>query len=206
MTANLDCELDDFFKFKLDKGQCILRENSETIITLFNHKYENFDGYIRSLKECFVHNSFCLPFDIDSTNTIWLELFINKSGIKGLGKKMLDTIKLKGIENGFKYIFLYPSSNLSGKNDQEGLISLYERYGFKRLNNCIFTFPDPDNMFTFEKRIRTNLFDNNFPYHLMFSELATLNTTSDIQINVTYKQKYLKYKAKYLSLKKIANL
>jgi hypothetical protein len=35
MTANLDCELDDFFKFKSDKGQCILRENSKTIITLF---------------------------------------------------------------------------------------------------------------------------------------------------------------------------
>lgn len=206
MTSNLDCELDDFFKFKSNKGQCTLKENAGTFITLLNYKNTNFKDYMRSLIDCFAHNSLPLPDDITSTNTIWLDLIYNQSGIKGLGKKMLDTIKLKGIENGFKYIFLYPSSSLSGKNDQEGLISLYERYGFKRLNNCIFTLSDPSNMFTFEKGIRTNFFDNNFPYHLMFSELATLTTTSDIPLNVTYKQKYLKYKNKYLYLKKIANL
>ena len=131
-------------------------------------------------------------------NTIWMETFQNQSGIKGLGKKMLDVIKNKAIENNIKYIFLYPSKNLGGKDDQDGLISLYEKYGFIKLSNCLFTFPG---VITFAQNIRTNMFDTDAPYHLMFAEISKLNTSSGIVLNVNYKEKYLKYKQKYMELK-----
>jgi hypothetical protein len=208
MRNNLDCKLIDFFNFESDKGQCILKENSGTYITLYNKNHGNFKGYMNSLQECFSHNNIPLPADIGNDNTIWLEFIQNKSDdkeiaskIKGLGKKMLGIIKLEGIKKGFKYIFLYPSKKLGGTNDQEALIRLYEQYGFRRLNNCIFTFPDWKK---FEDKSRFNEFDDNAPYHLMFAELTDL-VTSDIELNVCYREKYLKYKSKYLALKKIAN-
>lgn len=202
MTSNLDCELIDFFNFKSDKGQCILQENSKTLITLYNKQHVNYMGYMNSLKECFTHNGIPLPGDIRPDNTIWGELIQNKSGIKGLGRKMTDIIRLEGIKKGFKYIFLYPSKTLGGTDDQEALISVYiKNYGFTRLNNCIFTFPGA---YTIKDGLRTNPFDKDAPYHLMFSELANLTTNSDIKLNVSYREKYLKYKSKYIALKKIA--
>jgi len=198
MTSNLDCTLQDFFSFTTEHGECTLQENSGTFISLYNKKNSKFNNSFESLQKCFSSNDRSIPADMTINNTIWMETFQNKSGIKGLGKKMLDVLKNKAIENNIKYIFLYPSKSLGGSNDQDALISLYEKYGFLKLSNCLFTFP---NIITFDQNIRTNMFDNDAPYHLMFAEISKLNTSSGIVLNVNYKEKYLKYKQKYLELK-----
>ena len=133
-------------------------------------------------------------------NTIWIEFLTNASDKKGFGKKLFKSIVDRAQNYNYKYVFLYPSAQLTNQKvqnvSQDKLIEIYQSYGLKKLNTCKFIIEG--------EQFDSNIFDNNAAYHLMFSSIENLtlgDSYSEIPIN--YKNKYLKYKSKYLNLKKI---
>ena len=199
------CKLNDFFNKKSDKGSCELKDNSAAFISIWNNKNEDFSYKIKSFFDCFERNKMKKPLDMTAENTLWIEVLKNGNQ-KGFGKKFLDIFKMKALENKYKYVFLYPSKGFGGRGDQEGLIKYYESVGFKRLNSCDYYGFDLNTQQT-RYLGKENKSDDSAPYHLLFTEIANLNTYNpnlDV-VKVDYRQKYLKYKNKYLELRKKTN-
>ena len=199
------CKLNDFFNKKSDKGSCELKDNSAAFISIWNNRNENFSYKIKSFFDCFERNKMKKPDDMTTDNTLWIEILKN-GGQKGFGKKFLDIFKMKALENKYKYVFLYPSKEFGGRSDQEGLIKYYESVGFKRLNSCDY-YGMNEQTFETEKMGTINKSDGNAQYHLLFTEIANLNTRIEHldEVPIDYQQKYLKYKNKYLELRKKTN-
>ena len=142
-----------------------------------------------------------MPVDLSKDNTLWIELLKN-GGIKGIGKKFLDVFKHKALENRYKYVFLYPSKGLGATGDQEKLMAYYVSLGFEKLLSCDFWDYNDDYSKKIIKGV-TNTYDSGAPFNLMIAEIEKLKTDNPAfeSFVVNYKNKYLKYKAKYLELK-----
>ena len=199
----INCTLNDLFNLSKGLGSCQVETNSGAFISIYNKKIKGFNTKFKSLIACFARNKKVIPEDLTLDNTHWIETLKNGS-IRGMGKKFLDIFKQKALENNYKYVFLYPSSNFGGANsNQDELIEYYIKVGFEKLADCDF-YSYNDKM---EEVIvgTTNPYDNNVPYHFMFAEIKNLITDSPLfKSNViNYNNKYLKYKAKYLKLKAI---
>jgi hypothetical protein len=194
----IECIINNFFLKTETQGTCNLKDSVGTYITFYRKGSDLFDEHFPSLLECLKHNQIEQPTDMNDENTIWLEFFSNKEGGKGFGRKFMDIIKQKALNNNFKYIFLYPSNTLSGNKDynQEKLIKVYESYNFILLKNCLEPLTNT----------RVNMFDKwpdetiPPPYHLMYANIANLKTDNDFNNPIEYKKKYLKYKHKYLKI------
>jgi hypothetical protein len=195
---SIDCKLAKFFASS-GSGSCQLSTNSGAFISVWNRFNEDFGYKYRSLISCFEKNGKEIPADISMRNTFWIETLKN-GGVKGIGKKFLDVLKNIAMEKGYKYVFLYPSSNLKEGSDQERLIGYYTSLGFEQISLCDFwTYDDMGGMYNAGTH---NTMDSDSPFHLMFANLEHLNTRSPAfdSTTINYKQKYFKYKAKYLHL------
>jgi hypothetical protein len=195
----------------LDKyGKCSLSSDAGTFITIYTNAYNGFNDKYDSLMTCLKGTN--RPTDISRQNTLWIETLQNTSGIKGLGKKLIQVIKNLAMSNErtkFKYVFLYPAESYARQtlgirsSGQETLIrKVYEPMGFRKITGCNFKVGGQDYG-------KYNIFDENAPYTLMFAKLSDLNINipehDGIEVRMTggdpYYQKYLKYKNKYLELK-----
>ena len=198
----INCKIDAFMRKEEDTGNCNINNNTQAFFSLYNNLHTSFDDKFKSLSECFTKygNDFT---GITKENTLYLELLQN-GNIKGIGKKFLDIIKNKALEYDYKYIFLYPSANFGeNNNDREKLIAYYTSVGFLRLNSCNFHIVGTDYKTT------NNIFDDDVDYILMYAKINDLNTTTitnNSNITINYQSKYLKYKTKYLELKKLLEL
>lgn len=210
MDKIIDCEIEAFLRKEKGRGNCKLVGATGTFIEVHNSQNVSFNDHFQSLRECLAKNG-VVPVDLRQDNTLWLEMYTNANGGSGFGKKLLIPLIQKAIASDYKYIFAYPSSSLGGdKANQDLLINrVYIPLGFRLLKSCIFVgFDAQFNQMTFEQArradIRTNAFDNGAPYHLVFAKLTDLNLDKVVgkDIQVIYRKKYLKYKAKYLALKK----
>jgi len=201
-TESIECEVENMFAQLEGKGTCVLSSNTNTYITVYTYQNESFAEKFSSLETCFgapKNPTIPKPADLAQTNTIWIELLLNGSDKKGFGKKLFKSMMTKAKSHGYKYVFLYPSASLTNQKvqavNQDTLVSIYQSYGLKKLNECTFHIAGE----TFDK----NVFDSNAPYHLMFGSIDELTLGDNYSnIPVNYKSKYLKYKAKYLALKK----
>jgi hypothetical protein len=201
----IDCTLNDFFSLSKREGlgSCKLTTNTAAFISIWNKYNESFRHKFLSLEGCFKRNGKIIPEDLNQDNTIWIETLKN-GGAKGVGKKFLDIFKIKALEHGYKYVFLYPSASLGGlAGDQDRLIGYYEDIGFKKMELCDF-WGYNDTFTGMINKGPINDTDYGAPYHLMFAEISELNTTNSAfdSYVINYREKYLKYKAKYLELKK----
>lgn len=115
--------------------------------------------------------------------------------IKGMGKKLIESVIEKSKEHGYKYVFLYPSKSLGGTGNQDNLIKYYISLGFIKLESCVID--DGEGVIA-----GINTFDGNAPYHLMFAKIDSLKLDSSMTVKLNYFKKYLKYKSKYLELQK----
>jgi len=202
MSENtIDCTLNGLFNLTNSSGSCKLTTTSGAFISIWNRLADDFEYKFKSLTACFARNGIVVPADLTRENTLWIELLKN-GGVKGIGKKFLDIFKHKALENGYKYVFLYPSKNLGASKDQDRLIGYYESVGFHKLSSCDFWDDNP----LMTRKIITgtiNKYDLYAPFHLMLAKIEDLNTESSAfeSTVVNYRNKYLKYKAKYLELK-----
>jgi hypothetical protein len=202
VEETIECKVNNMFNNLEGKGTCILSSQHNTYITVYTHINETFDDKYTSLEKCFsspLNSTISKPVDLRKTNTLWIEFLTNESDKKGFGKKLFKSIIDKAKTYGYKYIFLYPSANLTNNKvssvNQDTLISIYRTYGLKKLNLCKF--------YVYGTEFDKNIFDNNADYHLMFGAIDDLtlgDNYSEIQVN--FREKYLKYKTKYLNLKK----
>jgi hypothetical protein len=201
-SHTINCKLNDFFNKdkRHGSGSCELSTDSASFIAIWNEYNIDFESKFKSLEPCFKKNGKTVPSDLRRNNTIWIDLLQNKA-TKGLGKKFLDILKTKALENGYKYVFLYPSKTLGGTGDQDKLISYYESVGFEKLDSCFSWLYGSSGRLEYINRYT---YDDNAPYHLMFCEIRNLNTSIPIfdSAVINYMEKYLKYKNKYLELKK----
>ncbi len=200
------CKLNDFFNKKSNTGSCEIRNNSAAFMSIWHKNNENFSDKIKSFFDCFEKNKMKKPDDMTEDNTLWIEVLKN-GGQKGFGKKFLDIFKTKALENNYKYVFLYPSKEFGGRSDQEGLIKYYQSVGFRRLNSCDYYGFDPTTYPLSRNFGPENKSDGDAPYHLLYTEIANLNTSNPRldAVPIDYQQKYLKYKNKYLELRKKIN-
>lgn len=212
--VNFNCELSEFATGIKNEFKCFDPENSTTYLLIFNKNKDN-DHY-RSLLECNVNSVYS---DLTRDNTLYIEMLqggknpATNENLRGMGKKLMR-ILLKTIEKlntdyakNYKYMFLYPSANLGGRRDQEGLIKIYESYGFRRFGPCPYY---SDGLTLAEMGISVeegeHPFDAPGKTYLMVANYDELNERIEklgIDDTVNYLQKYLKYKKKYLSLKKL---
>lgn len=206
IEPTIDCSLLKMFKNETDKGSCILSSENNTYITVYTQKNLTFNEKYVRLDTYFGQNQNPpKPSDLSKENTIWIEVLYNKSSYKGFGKKLFKSVVDQAKNYGYKYVFLYPSANLSNEKvpnpKQDKLISIYETYGLIKLN----PYECKDDQYNTSIY---NIFDENnsgecAKYHLMFGDINKLTLDDDkySEILVNYKKKYLKYKTKYLNLK-----
>jgi hypothetical protein len=216
-TKTIVCKLNEFFNKRQSTGSCEIANNRAAFITMWNHTNPEFTYKYKSITDCFAKHKLIQPADMTIYNTLWIELLKNGNE-KGFGKKFLDIFKTKALEHKYKYVFLYPAKTLGGNRnvvnpdelvvyDQDKLIGYYQSVGFTKLASCDYwgyndTFTQIVNLG------QKNKYDADADNHLMFAEIANLNTSIPLLdgVNIIYQQKYLKYKNKYLELRKKMNL
>jgi hypothetical protein len=210
--VNFNCQLTNFVNGTSNEFKCFDPLNSTTYLLVFNKNKD--DDHYKSLFNC---NVLEIYSDINEDNTLYLEMLqggknvITNENLKGMGRKLmrilLNHVHKMNTEHdkNYKYIFLYPSADL-GKKDQEGLINIYKNYSFKKIGPCTYYLDGHP----FEEsgiKLReegANPFDSGKNYLMVtsFTELNERVAEMAPDDNVTYLQKYLKYKEKYLNLKK----
>ena len=195
-------DLINFFEKKNSgSGSCKIVSDTSAFITIWNTKNEDFKKKFESLINCQSRNNIKLPSDLTANNTLWIEM-LKSGGHRGFGKFFLDIFKRHALAYDYKYVFLYPSKMLGRRADQEGLIKYYESIGFHKLNSCDYWGFNPE---TFTEELSTiNKGDGYAPYHLLIAYIEELKTEDDVFdiIPIQYEKKYLKYKNKYLELRK----